>query len=114
MLIFLAKKYPFLHFFLHICFMENMMFDEIPKPVKLSTGRWVHVYRNNGDGYRIHDALTDLEVGRILVDDQEHWIYNGHVLSVEEQEEVVGALTGPQPDVNVIDWAAILGKNGHL
>jgi hypothetical protein len=94
--------------------MENMMFDEIPKGVKLSTGRWVHVYRNNGDGYRVHDAVDETEVGRILVDDQEHWIYDGHVLSVAEQEEIVESLKNPQPVTNVIDWTAILGKNGHL
>lgn len=90
------------------------MFDEIPKGIKLSTGRWVHVYRNNGEGYRINDALTGLEVGRILVDDQEHWIYDGQVLNVEEQEEIVESLKNPQPVANLIDWAAILGKNGHL
>jgi hypothetical protein len=80
----------------------------------LKTGRWVHVYRNNGEGYRVHDAVAGTEVGRILVDDQEHWIYDGHVLSVEEQEEIVDAFTNPQPDTNVIDWTAILGKNGRL
>ena len=90
------------------------MFNEIPKGIKLSTGRWVHVYRNNGEGYRINDALTGLEVGRILVDDQEHWIYDGQVLNVEEQEEIVESLKNPQPVADLIDWAAILGKNGHL
>ena len=90
------------------------MFDDIPKAVKLSTGRWVHIYRNNGDGYRVYDAMAELEAGRILVDDQEHWVYDGAVLSVEEQEEIVEALTNPQPATNAIDWTAILGKKGQF
>ncbi|WP_345947730.1 hypothetical protein ABDD95_12810 [Mucilaginibacter sp. PAMB04274] len=90
--------------------MEDLMFDDIPKAVKLNTGRWVHIYRNNGEGYRAYDAVAELELGRILVDDREHWIYDGDVLNVEEQEEIAEALTKPQPDTNVIDWSAFHEK----
>lgn len=90
--------------------MEDLMFDDIPKAVKLNIGRWVHIYRNKGEGYRVYDAVAELELGRILVDDREHWIYNGDVLSVEEQEEIAEALTNPQPVTNVTDWSAFPEK----
>jgi hypothetical protein len=44
MLIFLAFSITFLQFFIHICFMKNLLEDGVPKSVKTTTGRWVHVY----------------------------------------------------------------------
>jgi hypothetical protein len=79
--------------------MKNQLFDEIPKSVKLSTGRWVHILPNTGEGYRVYDPIAELDLGRILFDAQEHWIYDSEILSIAEQEEIAGAITGHQQEM---------------
>jgi hypothetical protein len=99
MLIFLAFYSSFLQFFIHICFMKNQLYDNLPKSLKISSNRWVQIHSDQGSGYLVYDPIAELEVGRILFDDEGHWIYDGDILLVEEQEEVAGAITGHQKEM---------------
>jgi hypothetical protein len=38
--------------------------------------------------------------GRILFDDADNWVYDGGVLTVSEQEEVAGKITGHQKEMD--------------
>jgi hypothetical protein len=40
-----------------------------------------------------------MDLGRILFDAQEHWIYDGVLLTIPEQEEIAGAITGHQQEM---------------
>jgi len=99
MLIFLAFSISFLHFFLHICFMKSQLFPEITKTAKTSTGRWVRIFPNDGEGYHLYDALEDKWIGRILVDEDDNWIYDGQVLNIPEQEDMAGFITGNRKEM---------------
>ena len=79
--------------------MKNQLSPEVPKSVKLSTGRWVHILPDTGEGYRVYDPIAELDLGRILFDAQEHWIYDGELLTIPEQEEIAGAITGHQQEM---------------
>jgi len=79
--------------------MRNKLFDDLPKSVKTSTGKWVHIFPDTGAGYDLYDPIGEKAFGRILFDDQDNWIYDGEVLSVEEQEELAGAITGHQKEM---------------
>jgi hypothetical protein len=39
-------------------------------------------------------------IGRILFDSEDNWIYDGTLLSVEEQEELAGSITGHQQEMD--------------
>ena len=80
-------------------FMKNQLYDEIPKSVKLSTGKCVHIFRDTGNGYNLFDPLAETEHGRILFDEKENWIYDGDSLTIDEQEEIAGAITGHQKEM---------------
>ena len=80
--------------------MRNKLFDNLPKTVKLSTGKWLYVSPDTGEGYALYDPLAEQKMGRILFDDSDHWIYDGELLSVGEQEEVAGAINGHEQEMN--------------
>jgi len=80
--------------------MKNKLFDDLPKSVKLSTGKWLHIFPDNGQGYRLYDPLGEREMGRILFDEAGHWIYDGELLNVDEQEEASGAISGHQKEMD--------------
>ena len=80
--------------------MKNKLFGDLPKAVKLSTGRWLHIFPDEGKGYRLYDPLAEREMGRILFDEADHWIYDGELLSVDEQEEASGAISGHQKEMD--------------
>jgi hypothetical protein len=94
MLIFLAFLISCLQIFLHICFMRNKLFTEKPKTMQTTAGRWLRILPDSGEGCLLYDALEEQECGRILFDAAGNWIYDGDALSVEEQEEVAGAIGG--------------------
>jgi len=93
MLIFLAFSLPFLHFFLHFCFMRSKIYDDVPKTLKTGSGRWVAIFPVNGN-YSLYDPIAEQELGQILFDENDYWIYYGDILSVDEQEEIAGAING--------------------
>lgn len=80
--------------------MRKKLFDDLPKSLKLSSGKWLHIFPDRGDGYRLYDPLEGKEMGRILFDKADNWIYEGDLLTVDEQEEAAGAITGYQKEMN--------------
>lgn len=80
--------------------MRSKLFTEKPKTAKISTEKWVRILPDQGEGYRLYDALGDSFMGRILFDRDDNWIYDGSFLSVNEQEEIAGLLTGYQKEMD--------------
>lgn len=74
--------------------MRNKIYPEVPKTVKARSERWVRIFPDSGEGYRLYDPLNELELGRILFDAKDNWIYDGEKLSVDEQEEIAGSISG--------------------
>jgi len=79
--------------------MKSQLFEESPKTLQTSTGRWVRIMPDNGSGYSLHDLVYGTTLGRILVDDQDDWIYDGNFLDIEEQEEIAPQITGHQKEM---------------
>ncbi|MEO3404924.1 hypothetical protein AAFN85_13545 [Mucilaginibacter sp. CAU 1740] len=82
--------------------MKSQLFHESPKTVQTGAGRWVRIFPDKGKGYVLYDLVHGHAIGRILVDEQGHWIYDGVVLPVEEQEEVAGQIIGHQNEMNAL------------
>jgi hypothetical protein len=80
--------------------MRKKLFDDLPKSLKLSSGTWLHIFPDDGEGYRLFDPLNGKEMGRILFDKGGNWIYDGDLLDVAEQEEAAGAISGYQKEMN--------------
>lgn len=79
--------------------MKNLIWNHIPKSVKLSTGRWLQIAPNTGKGYQLYDPIDEKELGSILMDEKEQWVYDGETLSVAETEEVADAIKTHEPDM---------------
>lgn len=80
--------------------MRKKLFDDLPKSLKLSTGQWLHIFPDHGEGYRLFDPLEGREMGRILFDQDDNWVYDDELLSVDEQEEAAGAISGYQKEMD--------------
>ena len=80
--------------------MRKKLFDDRPKSLKLSSGIWLHIFPDGGEGYLLYDPLEGKEMGRILFDKADNWIYEGDLLSVDEQEEGAGAISGYQKEMS--------------
>jgi hypothetical protein len=74
--------------------MKSQLFPEVTKTAKTSAGRWVRIFPNDGEGYHLYDAMAEAWIGRILIDSKDNWIYDGEKLSLTEQEELAGNITG--------------------
>jgi hypothetical protein len=74
--------------------MRSKLFKEQPKTLKTSAERWVGILPDEGAGYGLSDRQTAQALGRLLFDRADNWIYDGEVLSVVEQEEIAGFITG--------------------
>jgi hypothetical protein len=99
MLILLVITIVFCNLFFNFVFMKSQLFEESPKTVQTSTGRWVRILPGPGPCYSLHDLVHGTALGQILVDDRDNWIYDGNLLGVEEQEEVAGQITGHQKEM---------------
>ena len=82
--------------------MKSRLFDDVPKSVKLSTEKWLYIFPDNGKGYELYDPLAEEEMGHILFDDDGYWIYDGKFLSIDEQEEAAGKISGYQKEMNAL------------
>jgi hypothetical protein len=79
--------------------MRSKLFEERPKTAKTSGERWVRIMPDQGEGYMLID-ISGEPIGRILIDAEGNWIYDGEVLSVEEQEDIAGFITGNEKEMN--------------
>lgn len=80
--------------------MKSKLFEERPETARTSAERWVRIFPDKGDGYQLYDALQERYIGRILFDMAANWIYDGNVLTVDEQEEVAGFISGNHKEMN--------------
>jgi len=80
--------------------MKNLIWDHVPKSVKTITGKWVQIAPNEGEGYRLYDPIAEEELGRILMDEQENWVYDGDGLTVVESEEIANAIKTHEPEMS--------------
>jgi hypothetical protein len=80
--------------------MKSQLFAEKPKTVQTGQGRWVRIIPDNDQGYRLYDTLHELELGRILFDAADNWIYDGEMLDVYEQEDIAGVISGNHKEMN--------------
>lgn len=79
--------------------MKSRLFEETSKTLKTSAGKWVRILPDNGDGYNLIDLVEGAPLGRLLVDGQGRWIYDGDNLGLNEQDEVAGQITGHQKEM---------------
>jgi len=80
--------------------MKSKLFEQKPKTAKTSAERWIRVFSDSGEGYTLYDALAERNVGRILFDANANWIYDGTALSIDEQEEIAGFISGNHKEMN--------------
>jgi hypothetical protein len=79
--------------------MRSKLFKDKAKRLKTSTGRWVQILPDEGEGHWLYDGIDGGELGRILVDQDNNWIYDGRIMTIAEQEEVAGEITGNQKEM---------------
>jgi hypothetical protein len=80
--------------------MKNKLYDDLPKTVKLSSGKWLYILPNKGEGYGLYDPIDEKTAGRILMNDADQWVYDGDILDVYEQEEVAATIHGHQNEMD--------------
>lgn len=80
--------------------MRSKLFEEKPKTAKISDEKWVRIMPDKGDGYQLYDVLREIAIGRILFDAHDNWIYDGNVLTVDEQEDVAGVISGHHKEMD--------------
>jgi hypothetical protein len=80
--------------------MRSKLFKERVKTARICSDRWVRIFPDEGNGYLLLDPMAEMDLGRILFDAQDNWIYDGNILRVDEQEEVAGMLTGHQKEMD--------------
>ena len=80
--------------------MRSKLFKDRPETTRTGSEKWVRVFPDLGDGHRLYDPLEELELGRILFDADGHWVYDGYVLNVNEQEDIAGFITGHRKEMD--------------
>lgn len=48
----------------------------------------------------LYDILQEIAIGRILFDANDNWIYDGDVLTVDEQEDAAGFISGNHKEMD--------------
>jgi hypothetical protein len=80
--------------------MRSKLFEQRPKTAKTSAERWVRILPDQGEGYPLFDPLQERFIGRILFDADDNWIYDGDQLTIHEQEDLAGFITGHQKEMD--------------
>jgi hypothetical protein len=80
--------------------MRSKLFEERPKTAKTSDERWVRIMPDTGDGYHLYDVSQEVFIGRILFDPDDYWIYDGDLLTVAEQDDVAGFISGNHKEMD--------------
>jgi len=60
----------------------------------------VRILPDNGEGYLLYDILREIFIGRILFDADDNWIYDGELLTVKEQEDAAGFISGNHKEMD--------------
>ena len=61
--------------------------------------RWVQIVPEKNYSYRLYDPVAKRELGQMLFDRRDNWIYDGSVLTTEEQEDITGAIEGDEKEI---------------
>jgi hypothetical protein len=80
--------------------MRSKLFEEKPKTAKTRGERWVRVMPNAGEGYLLYGTLQAVYIGPLLFDADDNWIYASDFLSIPEQEDVAGFITGNHKEMD--------------
>jgi hypothetical protein len=80
--------------------MRSKLFADKPETVKTMSGRWIRIMPDEGEGHYLYDVFKESYIGRVLVDGDDNWIYDGYHLNVYEQEDVAGVITKNQQEMN--------------
>lgn len=80
--------------------MRSKLFKDRPETTRTGSERWVRIFPDLGDGHRLYDPMEEKELGRILFDKDNNWIYDGQMLNVYEQEDLAGFITGHQREMD--------------
>ncbi|NCD68002.1 hypothetical protein GSY63_01385 [Mucilaginibacter sp. R11] len=80
--------------------MRSKLFQERPETARTDSERWVRIFPDKGEGYVLYDALEERMLGRILVDQNDNWIYDGTLLTLEEQEDLAAFITGSRKEMD--------------
>jgi len=80
--------------------MRSKLFREKPATAKIRGERWVRILPDNGEGYLLYDILREIFIGRILFDADDNWIYDGELLTVKEQEDAAGFISGNHKEMD--------------
>lgn len=82
--------------------MRSKLFNDRPETTQTGSERWVRIFPDSGEGHRLYDPLAEKELGRILFDAADNWIYDGQLLNVYEQEDVAGFITGHRQEMELL------------
>ena len=93
--------------------MKSKLFSESVKTEQLANEKWVRIFPDTGSGYRLYDPLNDSELGRILVDSDENWIYDGDQLSITEQEDIAASILGYGKEMERL-LGSLVKKQGNI
>ncbi|WP_432328024.1 hypothetical protein ACRQ5D_33935 [Mucilaginibacter sp. P25] len=88
--------------------MRSKLFEEKVESVKTASGRWVQLVPDATGGYWLYEPLPERKLGRLLFDQEGHWIYDGDLLDVGEQEDVAAVVTGCRREMDEL-LKSILG-----
>jgi hypothetical protein len=80
--------------------MRSKLFDDRVVSVKTGSGRWIRLVPDTIGSYCLYEPLPELQLGKLLFDQQENWIYDGDLLNVSEQEDVAAVITGCQREMD--------------
>jgi hypothetical protein len=80
--------------------MRSKLFKESTINVKTASGRWVRIVPETTSSYQLFEPLYEQELGKLLFDQEDNWIYDGQLLDVSEQEDVAAVLTGCQREMD--------------
>jgi hypothetical protein len=60
----------------------------------------VRLLPDHAGNYALYGRDAGMPIGRILFDEEDNWIYDGMVLSLMEQEDLAGFITGHQKEMD--------------
>ena len=80
--------------------MRSKLFKDSTVNVKTASGRWIQVVSETVTSYQLFEPLYGQELGKLLFDQEDNWIYDGQLLDVDEQEDVAAVLTGCQREMD--------------
>ncbi|PWK79560.1 hypothetical protein LX99_00017 [Mucilaginibacter oryzae] len=67
--------------------------------MSLGSGLWIQLVPDTPGSYCLYEPLPELQLGKLLFNQEDNWIYDGDLLSISEQEDVASVITGCQREM---------------